>query len=106
MPAHSPTPLTPEALTALLHRLDPMGTGCAHNEGMEDEYAHQASDILERLAQGEEPRQATVAVFDYWFWEGCLDSAPRQHSLNAIARALQSTCALIGKSRKTSPFVW
>ena len=91
MPAHSPTPLTPEALTALLHRLDPMGTGCAHNEGMEDEYAHKASDILERLAQGEEPRQATVAVFDYWFWEGCLDSAPRQHSLNAIVRALQST---------------
>ena len=58
------------------------------NEGMEDEYAHQASDILERLAQGEEPRQATVAVFDYWFWEGCLDSAPRQHSLNAVVRAL------------------
>lgn len=89
MPATSPKPPSLDALTALLYQLDPMRTGCAQNEGMEDEYAHQASDILERLAQGEDPRQATVAVFDYWFWEGCLDSAPRQHSLNAIVRALQ-----------------
>lgn len=89
MPATSPKPPSLDALTALLYQLDPMRTGCAQNEGMEDEYAHQASDILERLAQGEDPRQATVAVFDYWFWEGCLDSEQRQHSLSAIVSALQ-----------------
>ncbi len=39
-------------LAQLLWRIDPMGTGCATNEGMEDEYANVARDIAQRLSQG------------------------------------------------------
>ena len=88
MPAHSPTPLTPEALTALLHRLDPMGTGCAHNEGMEDEYASVAPDIAQRVAQGQDVSSAVMAEFDNWFWAGCLSEENRTVILEEIVAEL------------------
>ena len=37
-------------LSQLLWRIDPMGTGCAVNEGMEDEYDSVARDIAQRLS--------------------------------------------------------
>lgn len=83
-----PPSLNTAQLSALLYQLDPMRTGCAQNPGMEDEYAHQAEEIAERLARGEDPRAATVAVFDFWFWEGCLQEGTRAQTLDAIASAL------------------
>ena len=53
-----------EQLSFLLWHVDPMGTCCNVNEDMEDEYGSQARDIGERLAAGEDPRSAVVAVFD------------------------------------------
>ena len=53
-----------EQLMFLLWHVDPMGTCCNANEGMEDEYWSQARDIGERLATGEDPRSAVLAVFD------------------------------------------
>ncbi len=58
------TPVDAEQLMFLLWHVDPMGTCCNANEGMEDEYWSQARDIGERLATGEDPRSAVLAVFD------------------------------------------
>lgn len=82
------TALDTAHISALLHQLDPMRTGCAENPGMEDEYDHQAEAIAERVARGEDPRAATVAVFDFWFWEGCMTEGARAQALDAIVSAL------------------
>lgn len=89
---HTPSPpsvLDAQALTELLWRIDPMGTCCNVNDDMHDEYRSQAQDIAERLAHGEDPRRAIVAVFDEWFWQDCLLSGQRGDSLNQIVAAIQ-----------------
>ena len=77
------------AINHLLWRTDPMGTGCALDDGMEDEYQHQASNIAQRLAQGQDPHSAVTAVFEASFWEGCLSEGQRKASLEAIVAALE-----------------
>lgn len=81
-----------QTLTKLLWRVDPMGTGCAVNEGMEDEYESQARDIAERLAEGEEPCAAVTAVFEEWFWEDCFAEGHRKKSLDEIVVEMQRVC--------------
>ena len=71
-------------LAQLLWRIDPMGTGCAINEGMEDEYANVARDIALRLSQGQEASSAVTAEFDEWFWGGCLAEEQRRIILEEI----------------------
>lgn len=77
-----------EQLMQLLWRVDPMGTCCNVNEEMEDEYGSEARDIAERLAAGEDPRSAVLAVFDEYFWDGCLLEASRVKYLEQILAAL------------------
>lgn len=71
-------------LTQLLWRIDPMGTGCAVNEGMEDEYASVARDMAQRLAQGQDANSAVMAEFDDGFWAGCLSEEQRGGIVAAI----------------------
>lgn len=78
-----------EQLSFLLWHIDPMNTCCNVNEGMEDEYWSQARDIGERLAAGEGPRSAVLAVFDEWFWDGCLLEASRLESFEKILAGLR-----------------
>lgn len=59
-------PTKTDTLTELLWRIDPMGTCCSQGDDMADEYASQARDIAARLAQGEAPHAAVIAVFDEW----------------------------------------
>lgn len=80
-----------DAINQLLWQLDPMNTCCNVNEGMEDEYWSQASDIAERLEQGEPPRAAIIATFDFWFWEDCLLSDERLPLLEQMVSALAET---------------
>lgn len=75
-------------LSQLLWRIDPMGTGCAINEGMEGEYEGVARDIAHRLSQGQDAQSAVVAEFDGWYWEGCLSPSHRQDCLAQIVSAL------------------
>lgn len=75
-------------LNQLLWRIDPMGTGCAVNEGMEDEYESVARDIAQRLSKGQEARSAVIAEFDEWFWEDCLGQGHRQACLEQIVSEL------------------
>ena len=65
-----------------------MGTGCAVNEGMENEYDSVARDIAQRLSQGQDARSAVIAEFDEWFWEDCLEQGHRQTCLNQIVAEL------------------
>jgi hypothetical protein len=74
----------------LLWRIDPMHTGCAENEGMDQEYARQAHDIAELMAQGVEPRAALLRTFDAWFWQGCLLEPERRPALEALVTALSA----------------
>ena len=78
-----------EQLMCLLWHVDPMGTCCNVNEDMEDEYWSQARDIGERLSAGEDPRSAVLAVFDEWFWEGCLLEGSRAEALEQILAELK-----------------
>ena len=78
-----------EQLMLLLWRIDPMGTCCNVNEDMEDEYSSEARDIGERLAAGEDPRSAVLAVFDGYFWEGCLLADSRIRSFAQIMAELK-----------------
>ena len=80
-----------DAINQLLWQLDPMNTCCNVNEGMEDEYWSQASDIAKRLEQGETPRAAIIATFDFWFWEDCLLSDERLPLLEQMVSALAET---------------
>lgn len=77
-----------EQLMLLLWHIDPMRTCCNVNEGMEDEYASEARDIGERLAAGEDARSAVLAVFDAYFWDGCLLEASRLESFEKIMAEL------------------
>lgn len=79
-----------EQLVFLLWQIDPMGTCCNVNEGMEDEYGSQARDIAERLAAGQAPRSAVLAVFDGYFWEDCLLAGSRAQALEKILAALKA----------------
>lgn len=65
-------------LSELLWYVDLMGTCCAVNEEMEDEYEDEAHDIIERIAQGEDLRNAIITVFDEWFWKDCLLESNRK----------------------------
>ena len=80
-----------DAISQLLWQLDPMNTCCNVNEGMEDEYWSQASEITRRLEQGETPRAAIIATFDFWFWEDCLLSDERLPLLEQMVSALAET---------------
>ena len=80
-----------DAISQLLWQLDPMNTCCNVNEGMEDEYWSQASEIARRLEQGETPRAAIIATFDFWFWEDCLLSDERLPLLEQMVSALAET---------------
>ena len=80
-----------DAINQLLWQLDPMNTCCNVNEGMEDEYWSQASEIARRLEQGETPRAAIIATFDFWFWEDCLLSDERLPLLEQMVSALAET---------------
>ena len=80
-----------DAISQLLWNLDPMNTCCNVNEGMEDEYWSQASEIARRLEQGETPRAAIIATFDFWFWEDCLLSDERLPLLEQMVSALAET---------------
>ncbi len=79
-----------EELLFLLWQIDPMGSGCNANEDMEDEYWSQARDIAVRLAAGEDPRSAVLAVFDAYFWDDCLLEGARTQSLAHILAALRA----------------
>ena len=80
-----------DEINQILWKLDPMNTCCNVNEGMEDEYWSQASDIAKRLEQGETPRAAIIATFDFWFWEDCLLSDERLPLLEQMVSALAET---------------
>ena len=80
-----------DAISQLLWQLDPMNTCCNVNEGMEDEYWSQAREIARRLEQGETPRAAIIATFDFWFWEDCLLSDERLPLLEQMVSALAET---------------
>lgn len=79
-----------KALTHLLWQVDPMGTCCNVNDGMEDEYWGLAGAIAQRLQQGEDARSAIIAEFDESFWEDCLLAEHRKPLLEKIVAALQS----------------
>ena len=80
-----------DEINQILWNLDPMNTCCNVNEGMEDEYWSQASEIARRLEQGETPRAAIIATFDFWFWEDCLLSDERLPLLEQMVSALAET---------------
>ena len=80
-----------DEINQTLWKLDPMNTCCNVNEGMEDEYWSQASEIARRLEQGETPRAAIIATFDFWFWEDCLLSDERLPLLKQMMSALAET---------------
>lgn len=87
---HAMTTPHPSAhtLMQLLWSIDPMGTGCTDNPGMEDEYWSQARDMAEELEQGKDPRPAITEVFDFYFWEDCLLSGTRQDKLDQLVAAI------------------
>lgn len=78
-----------EELTQVLWKIDPMGTGCAEDEDMQDEYESQAREIIDLVTKGEDHRTAVIRVFDEWFWEDCLISGSREIALNKIVAALK-----------------
>ena len=79
-----------EQLTQLLCQLDPMRTGCANDPDMADEYGSQARDIAEQLHAGADARSTVIAVFDEWFWDGCMVEGSRADVLRQIVAALQA----------------
>ena len=83
--------MTVDEINHLLWQLDPMNTSCNVNEGMEDEYWSQASEIAEQLDKGEAARAAITATFDFWFWEDCLLSDSRLPLLEQMVSALAGT---------------
>ena len=82
--------MTVDEINHLLWQLDPMNTSCNVNEGMEDEYWSQASEIAEQLAKGEAARAAITATFDFWFWEDCLRSSPDDSRIDDLAQAKEA----------------
>ena len=79
-----------DEINQILWKLDPMNTCCNVNEGMEDEYWSQASEIAKRLEQGETARAAIIATFDFWFWEDCLLSDDRLPLLEQMVSAIDA----------------
>lgn len=75
-------------ISSILWALDPMRTGCADNDNMEDEYDFQAQEIAELVGSGMPIRTAVVQVFDFWFWEDCLISGSRTDRLDAIVEKI------------------
>jgi len=82
----TPTP-TADELNALLCQADPMGTGCARDAGMQDEYWTQARDAAEAIAAGTPARQALVQAFEEAFWPGCLQGDRAQAALQRVLDA-------------------
>lgn len=62
-----------DLIMSVLWHEDPMNTGCASNEGMEDEYRMEAKEISQLLAQKVDLRTAILEVFDANFWPECLE---------------------------------
>lgn len=62
-----------QRLTHLLHDVDPMGTSCAINLDMEDEYECEAFHIAALMGLGVSLHEAMSDVFGFWFWEGRLE---------------------------------
>lgn len=95
-------------LTHLLHDVDPMGTSCAINLDMEDEYECESFHIAALMGLGVSLHEAMSDVFGFWFWEGrleerwgeqgsyeliawirdCLDAAPNPDDMPALHREL------------------
>jgi hypothetical protein len=68
----------------ILWRLDPMGTSCNVNEGMEDEYDVEASKLVQRMREGAELRQAVVEVFEKAFWVACFETPKKRPALKRL----------------------
>lgn len=83
-------PIDAETLNLLLWQADLLRTSCNLNEGMEDEYAREASEILELMAEGMNFRDALEQSFNDWFWEGCLQEPSRQANLRQLLQAVDA----------------
>jgi hypothetical protein len=78
-------------LSELLWRADLMNTCCTVNEGMENEYDGEARNIVERIAKGEDPRNAIIAVFNEYFWWGCLlEDSRKKAGLDRLIMEIES----------------
>ena len=58
-----------EQISRALFETDPMNTGCKENECF-DEYDRVASDIADRLAEGESIEEALSTEISEWFFDG------------------------------------
>ena len=72
----------------LLWRIDPIGSCCHVNAGMEDEYDRIARSIVERLRQGATLRQTVEATFDAAFWMDFFGTPAKRATLRRIFAAL------------------
>lgn len=61
--------ITIKQLSYLLYKYDPMNTTCRSNKGMENEYVHEASEILKMVSCGVPFKHAYISVMTYFFWE-------------------------------------
>lgn len=83
-------PIDAETLNLLLWQADLLRTSCNLNEGMEDEYAREAREIVELMAEGMNFRDALEQSFNDWFWEGCLQEPSRQANLQQFLQAVDA----------------
>jgi len=60
---------TPEQISDALFHIDPLNTCCKENDCF-DEYDRVASDVADRLAEGESLKQALMTEISEWFFDG------------------------------------
>lgn len=58
-----------EQISQALFEADPMDTCCKENDCF-DEYDRVASDVADRLAEGESLKQALMTEISEWFFDG------------------------------------
>ena len=90
-----------EAMTLLLWQADLMGTGCNLQEGMADEYASEAEEIVELTAAGMDFQVAVEQVFDERFWPECLRSTDRKKRMKSLLQAVKAVLLTQGKATRS-----
>lgn len=80
-----------ELIESVLYEVDPAGTFCFGNEGMEDEYENEAKEIVERFVSGNQRlsvamKEVFESQFDGHFDQDLMRTAYRRinNALNGV----------------------
>lgn len=83
--------MTPEDISAFLYHLDPMGTCCNVNEGMENEYASIARGVFDSYYNGVPIFQSIVQELNWWFGEDLVTEKKKELILHALMERVSCT---------------